>query len=106
MNKNLAQEIKINDHEMRTRISIGIEKNGFNLQYGTDKLNNHTPYIKYAVNNNDEHLIFSTAKEALEYVVNKAYQNSIINYVEATTPLFVSEQEIQQITDTKELKIY
>lgn len=100
MERNVVQDIKIKDNEKITHISIGIEKDGFNLQYGTEKLNNPTPYIRFAVNDNDEHLIFSTANEALEYVVNKAYQNSIID-VETTTPVFVSEQEILQITNTK-----
>lgn len=105
MFRNVVQDIRIKNNEKESVLSIGREKNGFNLAYSTEKLNNGIPSIQFH-KNDKEHVIFETAREALQYVVNEAYKNSVIDSVKSTTAVYICKEEIQEITNTKELIIH
>lgn len=101
MANHIAQEIEIKNDTNHIRIIIKkIGENAFLIRY------DNYPNIDDIFDENKKEKTFSTAKEALQYVVNEAYKNSVIDSVKSTTPEYISKEEIQEITNTEDIEIH
>lgn len=101
MPNHITQEIEIRNDTNHIFMHIKkIGENAFLLKF------DNYPNIDDVTDENQKEIIFNTAIEALQYVINEAYKNSVIDYVESTTAVYICKKEIQEITNTKELIIH